>query len=398
MKKKIKPYLFMLIIVSTEVHSFNILEEMLKEIKEIGQKVDLLNENFKEEMNDVRKNLTLLDFSIETTRDDIKIIKSDMEKIKKLGKKAEENSEILKNEFPAVKENILTIKSNFENIGQQIIKTKSEIRNELNEKEKQMSEEIHRSIERFDNKVQSLNQKIEDNNLKVRSIELKSNTIHENVNDIETLVKTLVFGTVVLSSEGIGAEKQGRKLGQYQYNKLKKHFEQMSTEKDIEQYFPTYLYQTTSMDWWVNDVPGEKTGWLQNKEKTVGPEDVPLSDWLVYADGTWKMDPTLTITSGPLIPSCLTIKIGATGIRSHMLGEYKLSKKWFNGRPIYEKDDGELLYATSGGYWGVSKTLGSYGIRGSPSHHCPTRSKKWEFFDGSDWKIGEITVTCSKYQ
>jgi len=214
-------------------------------------------------------------------------------------------------------------------------------------------------------------------------------------------------GTIVISSEGIGAEKQGNLLGQFQYNRLSKQYEQMNTEKDHEWYKPTFLFQTASKEWLINDIAGEEKGWLQNKKKTGGPQDLPLSGWLVYDynDGKWKADPKIKITSGPLIPSCLKIKIDGTGpaaeIQSIRFGEYKLAyEEWFFGHPVYKQEDGNLLYMMNDGSWGVSDDFESYGIRGLPGYLCPSKSTKWEYYDGSEdkMKLGAINVTCSEYQ
>ena len=108
-------------------------------------------------------------------------------------------------------------------------------------------------------------------------------------------------------------EKYGGRLGQYQHDKLRKYFVQMSTEKEHGRYKPHYLYQTSNMNWWIGDEYGKEDGLLKNEEKTGGPKDDPLSIWLVKDGDTWEIDPTIKITSGPLTPSCKTIKIEATG-------------------------------------------------------------------------------------
>ena len=154
------------------------------------------------------------------------------------------------------------------------------------------------------------------------------------------------------------------------------------------------------MQWWVNDESGKESGWLKNEKKTQGPEDVPLSGWLVKDGGSWKIDDTLKITSGALIPSCLKIKIEASGKAADKqptrLGEFILSKQWFYGHPVYKNDNGELLHMMLNGKWGVASTLGTYGIRGSPSYLCPSKSTTWEYWDWNEGvaKLGDITVRC----
>ena len=55
------------------------------------------------------------------------------------------------------------------------------------------------------------------------------------------------------------------------------------------------------------------SGLLKNQEKTVGPQDDPLSNWLVKDGVTWELDSSYKITSGSLTPSCINIKIEDTG-------------------------------------------------------------------------------------
>ena len=85
MKKKFISLLLILIFVSAKVYSLDIIEEMLHEIKQINQKVDLLNEkadNYQKRIEtiqeEVRQNFTNIDSRIEMTRDDVRIVKSDL--------------------------------------------------------------------------------------------------------------------------------------------------------------------------------------------------------------------------------------------------------------------------------------------------------------------------------
>ena len=177
---------------------------------------------------------------------------------------------------------------------------------------------------------------------------------------------------------------------------------QLSTEKDHENYKPHYLYQTSKMQWWIGDESGKEDGSLKNEEKTGGPQDVPLSNWLVKDGDSWEIDSTIKITREPLTP-CKTIKIEATGTAAEKqetrLGDYHFSNRWYNGHPIYQQENGQLLYNMNyDNMWGVSKTFGYYGIRGSPVYLCPSNSSKWEYFAGDETLPGNITVTCSEHQ
>ena len=178
----------------------------------------------------------------------------------------------------------------------------------------------------------------------------------------------------------------------------------MSTEKEHGRYKPHYLYQTSNMNWWIGDEYGKEDGLLKNEMNTTGgPSDVPLSNWLVKDVDTWEIDPTIKITSGPLNPSCKTIKIEVAGpaaeLHSTRTGVYHLSKRWFNGHPIYQQDHGQLLHKMNyNQFWGVAVQLDYYGIRGSPGYLCPSKITKWEYWDRSSWNLGNITVTCSEHQ
>merc|ERR1712198_271284 len=98
---------------------------MLKEIKQINQKVDLLHEKadinhkiIETTQEEVKKNFTNLNSRIEMTGNDIRIVKSDfldrlnsMENdIKAITENTKKNSDILKNEIiPPLKKNGLTL-------------------------------------------------------------------------------------------------------------------------------------------------------------------------------------------------------------------------------------------------------------------------------------------------
>ena len=74
MMKSFMSFLSILTFLFCEVYSYNLMEEMLIELKQINKKVDLLNEKaddnhkiietMQEEMKEVRKNITNLDSNI----------------------------------------------------------------------------------------------------------------------------------------------------------------------------------------------------------------------------------------------------------------------------------------------------------------------------------------------
>ena len=107
---------------------------------------------------------------------------------------------------------------------------------------------------------------------------------------------------IVISSDGIAAEKAGYCLGQFEYDEDLKCFSQSSTEKDSKHYEPKLVYQDNNNgDWFVaaKGYPHKPGGWLKN---TIMSATVPTKGWKVYApNGDEFIDHTLT---GPLDITC----------------------------------------------------------------------------------------------
>merc|ERR1712150_170309 len=123
------------------------------------------------------------------------------------------------------------------------------------------------------------------------------------------------------ASDGIAAEWNGGKLGQYN----------LSGEHNNSSYYvqtdtltgspPVYLYRTDDNLWWVS-VLG-KGGWLNNPSDSVS---VPETGWKVAdGKGSWRDDPQLTVRCGPLT-ECGDITFTSNGptanIQSDWLGVY----------------------------------------------------------------------------
>ena len=173
MKKTLISILFILIFLSPNVQSLDFLEEMLKEIKQINQKVDLLTEKaddnqkiVKNMQEEVKQNLTNLDSRIEMTRDDFRIVKNDFMKeiFDRLNSMQKDMKEIKIYELPAVKENFLTLNSNIVEVEQEVIKTKEELQissDKTFDKVEPMRDEMIRSFESFEYQVKSLNHTFE---------------------------------------------------------------------------------------------------------------------------------------------------------------------------------------------------------------------------------------------
>ena len=172
--------LLILFFESTKVESLDIIEEILMEIKQINQKVDLLNEKADDNhkiietmQEEVRKNFTNLESRNEMTGNDITIVKrdflerlnsmqNDMKAIKENTKK---NFEILKNEIPAVKENFLTLNSNIGKIEQGVITTKAEVKtssDKIFNKVEPIRDEMIRRFESSEYQLEALNHTIDE--------------------------------------------------------------------------------------------------------------------------------------------------------------------------------------------------------------------------------------------
>ena len=210
---------------------------------------------------------------------------------------------------------------------------------------------------------------------------------------------------IVISSTGGAAQHQGGALGQFEYLEDQGYYVQTSTEKGNEDYVPVYLYFLEDK-WWVHHTPGEHYGWLQNPTPS---KTLPTSGWQ-WADGNvgWPDDPSLTITSGPLPPLCTQYTVTATGAAARMwpssLGVFSRTERWWNGRPVFVNNQGQLLHHGHGwskvdklGYgWIIGTKLGYAALQGYQSHASPISQGRWRYWTGSEYKPADVTVTGSK--
>ena len=147
-------------------------------------------------------------------------------------------------------------------------------------------------------------------------------------------------------------------------------------------------------DWRVKttDYPVSFLFWNENPSLTV-PDDSNLK----YGDPNFQrffVDPQLKVTKGALKP-CPGVKIYGLGPvvkkQNTKLGIFKVKEKMFNGHPLYQNNNGEVLHMANDGYWTVGP-LGEYGIRGLPGSLCPNEATKWEYYDGYENQPAEILV------
>ena len=80
---------------------------------------------------------------------------------------------------------------------------------------------------------------------------------------------------IVLASDGIAAEWQGENLGQYRLSgevNKSPYYVQSSNLSHCDSR-PLYLYRTEDNQWWVNDVLGERAGFLKNPQPVFQRQD-----------------------------------------------------------------------------------------------------------------------------
>ena len=99
----------------------------------------------------------------------------------------------------------------------------------------------------------------------------------------------------MISSTGGASQFQGDVLGHFKYLEDQKYYVQSSTDQSDEMFEAVYLYPDEEDNWWVNDTPGKKEGWLQNPNPSTTP---PRDGWKYYDGTSWTSDVTLTVTPG----------------------------------------------------------------------------------------------------
>ena len=102
---------------------------------------------------------------------------------------------------------------------------------------------------------------------------------------------------IVLASDGIAAEWNGKLLGQYSLSgehNNSPYYVQTNTLSDSR---PFYLYRADNNQWYVSSVLGKGAGRLKNPSSSA---TVPETGWKVSDGEGWLDDPQLTARCGPL--------------------------------------------------------------------------------------------------
>ena len=202
---------------------------------------------------------------------------------------------------------------------------------------------------------------------------------------------------VVISSTGGTAKREGGVLGQFEFDEDKGYYQQTSTEQDNKLFLAIYLFPDENDKWYVSSTPGGTKGWLSNPSPS---KTLPTSGWQYYDGKSWRDDPTLIISPGPLPPLARQFTVTATGAAAKMwpeyLGVFTRTERWWMGMPIYTNTQGKFLYhAGADDGWVIGNTLGKVMLSGSRAHHSPETEVNWKYWTGSEEKPASVTVTAS---
>ena len=103
------------------------------------------------------------------------------------------------------------------------------------------------------------------------------------------------------------------------------------------------------------------------------------------------------ITPGPLSPP-LTITHQSEGELAakypHHLGTFTKTDQWSGGRPVFNNQEGKLLYCWEGDYWSVGDTADGWCdiVCGESAGLWPPQAAEWEYSGEGAWR-DVVTVT-----
>ena len=220
----------------------------------------------------------------------------------------------------------------------------------------------------------------------------------------EELEKIKMPLKVVLSSSGVTAQHQRGVLGQYDYDVVRGHYVQTSTERESEHYKAVYMYPDSNLMWWVGPSPGAQAGWLHNPTPSETlPEFMAENDWQCWnnSDRSWTVDPFLTIFPGCLSDLSPGYRVSATRDAARSwpaaLGAFRMTQRWWNGRPVFENNKGWFLHHGQSVGWMIGSKIGKHELMGSHrSHHNPASEKHWKYFDfdASKFRSASVIITA----
>ena len=216
----------------------------------------------------------------------------------------------------------------------------------------------------------------------------------------EELEKIKMPLKVVLSSSGQTALHQRGMLGQYDYDVDRGHYVQTSTEMESEHYKAVYMYPDSNHMWWVGPCPGAQAGWLHNPTPSdTLPEFLAENDWQCWnnSEQEWTVDPFLTIFPGSLSDLSPGYRVSASRDTTRgwpaALGVFRMTQRWWNGRPVFENNKGWFLHHGQSVGWMIGSKIGKHELKGSHrSHHSPSSENHWKYFDSDASKFRTASV------
>jgi len=216
-------------------------------------------------------------------------------------------------------------------------------------------------------------------------------------------------GTIVLSSVAGAAEYQGGRLGEFEeigdFNE-RPFYKQRNTEGETD----VYLFFEGG-EWGVNDELGGSGAYLKNNQNTSLPM---TNNWLYYDGEKWNNNDTSFKLEYTSIYPCQLVRVAGKGDvlekQGGVLGDYRPEAgRWSAGLPVYKLVGGEserFLFVREGySDWSITSSttskadwIASGRATSSPSNEAGPSARfgytSWRYWDGEEWKEGEIDVTC----
>ena len=92
----------------------------------------------------------------------------------------------------------------------------------------------------------------------------------------------------------------------------------------------------------------------------------------------------------------VTISIHLTGPAEDKFpkcsGDFLKGSKYYCGRPVYERDNGMILYCSDDGKWCIGDKIRVAFIRSSEAGWSPTDEEPWSYWDDSKQKYGHTDI------
>ena len=224
--------------------------------------------------------------------------------------------------------------------------------------------------------------------------EIRSDDVIENKIHAETSHEQYL----VISGDGKGKQLRGDCLGMYRWVPEDSFYIQVSTEEHLDEAKRRrrYLYQADDDCWYVSKDPGKKKGSLKNFSKS---SLVPLEGWMFMTKKSKLIrDSSAKIEIGrlPQDDGCVTIslQLKSPAVRKfpRCSGNFIKRSKYYCGRPVYEKNDGMILYCSDDVKWCIGDKIGIAFIRSSEAGWSPTGEETWTFWDDSKQNYLETDI------